>query len=111
MRTVKIFGIRVDFQPAASTSTTLSMNEIAALYLDPFLSTPGRGHELHGYLREFARRIGHTADELTGPRGSAELVEARRQFAQAAKRAGFSTPAIGRALHRHHTSVLHLLKK
>ena len=39
------------------------------------------------------------------------LVDIRMRIAYRAREAGYSLSQIGRALNRHHTSVLHLLKK
>lgn len=36
------------------------------------------------------------------------LVDVRRRIVKQAREAGFSLPQIGRAINRHHTSVLHL---
>ena len=39
------------------------------------------------------------------------LVEVRVKIAKMAREAGFSLPEIGRAMNKHHTSVLHLLNR
>jgi len=54
-----------------------------------------------------AERI--SVEDLRARSQVTELVEARRRFCIAARKAHFSTPQIGRWLGRHHTSVLNLL--
>ena len=48
--------------------------------------------------------------KLRGSAREAYLVEARREFAALASEHGFSASAIGRALDRDHTTILHHLK-
>lgn len=47
---------------------------------------------------------------IVGPCKRPDLVRARRMFAILARQRGASLPDIGRALHRHHTTVMNLLK-
>jgi chromosomal replication initiation ATPase DnaA len=51
-----------------------------------------------------------TREDLTGRSHNRHLVRIRREFCRRARTAGYSLPAIGAALRRYHTSVLHLLK-
>lgn len=52
----------------------------------------------------------YSPDEIRGPCRRADLVAARREFAFCARKMGMSLPRIGRALNRHHTTVLNLLR-
>jgi chromosomal replication initiation ATPase DnaA len=52
-----------------------------------------------------------TVADVRGRRHHRAFVRVRRQFARAARAAGFTYPAIGAVLGRHHTSVMNLLGK
>ena len=64
---------------------------------------------VHNLLAQFASDRGIQVDQIRGPSRSVWLVRARRQFCRKAHRLGFSTVEIGRAIYRHHTSVVHLM--
>jgi chromosomal replication initiation ATPase DnaA len=50
-----------------------------------------------------------TTDEILARDNRWHIVKVRRIFAQSARELGYSLPAIGAALHRHHTTVMNLL--
>ena len=54
---------------------------------------------------------GLTLDELRSRDRSRELVEARQDVALALRRAGWTLTAIGKLLHRDHTTVIHGLRR
>lgn len=60
-------------------------------------------------LVAFAADRGVELCELMGRSQKPEMVAIRRAFAAKARTLGYSLPAIGRALGRHHTTVLNLL--
>lgn len=64
---------------------------------------------LEALLEKTAEAYGFTAQDLRGESHERQQVNARRYFCWRANELGFSSPQIGRVLHRHHTSVLHLL--
>lgn len=72
--------------------------------------TPLRELQLATLLLEAAGVGGVSVDEMLSKSHSATLVHARRVFVQFARDQGFSYPQIGYALHRHHTTVIHLAK-
>jgi chromosomal replication initiation ATPase DnaA len=49
-------------------------------------------------------------DEIMARDNRWHIVKVRRVFAQSARTLGYSLPAIGAALHRHHTTVMNLLE-
>lgn len=65
---------------------------------------------LNGILEEIASQHGSPVAELRSSKKWPALVSARRHFSKVAREAGFSFPAIGRALDRHHTTIIHLVK-
>lgn len=66
--------------------------------------------QLNEYLVALCRDNGVTVAELRAKDNRRAMVAIRREFCQAARQQGFSLPTIGAALHKHHTTVLHLLK-
>jgi len=99
--TVEILGVRVylDAMPKLD----------AAPSCHPAEQTP-RGHSLSGMLATCAKAFGFTVEQLVSPSHSHSLVAARREFAHEARRGGYSFPEIGRALRRHHTTIMHLVE-
>lgn len=71
---------------------------------------PLRELQLATLLLEAASIADVTVDEMLSKSHSATLVHARRIFVQFARDHGYSYPQIGRALHRHHTTVISLAK-
>ena len=65
--------------------------------------------ELRNLLFLAARDHGVLIEELVGRSHSRRLVEVRRAFAKTARECGYSFPTIGRALNRHHTTVMNLV--
>lgn len=70
--------------------------------------------EVPAALREILEAVGaerglRPEEIVEGPQ-TKEFVQMRRQFSMQARQKGYSLPQIGRALNRHHTSILHLLK-
>ena len=66
---------------------------------------------LQELLAAFCRVYGVSIEEMVRRNNSAILVDLRRAFAEKAREQGYSFPTIGRAIHRHHTTVIALLKK
>jgi chromosomal replication initiation ATPase DnaA len=98
--TVEILGVKV-YIPAAPAPC-------APLKWQP---SPGaRAGGLAAILDSCSAAFGFTVHELAGPSHSRALVAARREFAREARRQGYSFPEIGRALGRHHTTIMHLVK-
>lgn len=60
-------------------------------------------------LEDAATRHNVDAAAILGPRRHAPLVEARADVARRLRDAGWSFPKIGRALNRHHTTIMHLV--
>lgn len=58
----------------------------------------------------FCKNFGVTEMDLVRRSNTALLVDARRQFAALARAHGFSFPEIGKAVSRHHASVIALLQ-
>jgi len=51
-----------------------------------------------------------SVDAIQAKSNAPGIVRIRREIAQKARRAGYSMPQIGKAIHRHHTTVIHLLR-
>ena len=60
--------------------------------------------------KHICKSLGFSLSQLIGPCRTARLVSARRTFAKRARVMAFSYPEIGKALCRHHSSVIHLVK-
>jgi chromosomal replication initiation ATPase DnaA len=56
------------------------------------------------------RELGVAVGDVRGPVRKARLAIARREVARRCSAAGYSLPAIGRILCRHHSSVLWMLR-
>lgn len=56
-----------------------------------------------------AARFGLRLPDIRSEGKTEEVVRARKACALALRRAGYSFPAAGRAMHRHHTAVLSLV--
>jgi len=69
-----------------------------------------RAH-LRWLFAQMCGMYGVSPSEILESNHSREMVDFRREFARAAHGLGYSTPSIGAILHRHHTSILHLLRK
>ena len=67
--------------------------------------------EIRSYVAKQAALYGFTADDIRGPSLRREHVLARAAIARELKAYGYSLPGIGRALNRHHTSILSLLRR
>lgn len=65
--------------------------------------------------RDFATKIAEnnhmTLDDVTGPSRHAPVVRVRWTIIRALHRQGMSLSAIARLMNRHHTSILHALRK
>jgi Helix-turn-helix domain len=53
---------------------------------------------------------GVPVEEVIGRSHESRLVNIRRDVAKEARKRGYSLQAIGRALNRHHTTIIHLLR-
>lgn len=65
--------------------------------------------ELAELLEAIAGDHDLTVEVIVGHSNEAPLVKARREFAKQARARGYSFPVIGRAMGRHHTTVINLL--
>lgn len=92
--------------------------ELERLIVDADLSEKCRRarwqHDVPVALRVMLEAIGaeqglKPEEVVDGPQTKI-FVDMRRQFCRRAREKGYSLPQIGRALNRHHTSVLHLLR-
>lgn len=61
------------------------------------------------YVCERAKEMGFSPWTILGTSRLSEYVVARRQIARELREKGYSLPAIGRAMNRHHTTVMNLL--
>jgi hypothetical protein len=68
------------------------------------------GGPLHALLVSVASDTGVSAITMQGPMQNQRVIRARRIFARRAKERGHSLTAIGAMLHRHHTTVMNLLR-
>lgn len=102
MKTVKLFGILVRVPPIVVPPPALPA---------PPPPPAAVGAQLRELLIATCEAFGYTYQELTGPVRSKMIVSARREFARVARERGYSLPEIGRALRRHHTTILSLLRK
>lgn len=68
-------------------------------------------HPLLLLLEQVAEKHSLTAEDLISKRQWLEMMDARRDFAIQAREKGYSFPHIGRVLHRHHTTIVHLVKQ
>jgi chromosomal replication initiation ATPase DnaA len=71
---------------------------------------PKTRSSLHEMLVLTAGEYGLSPYEIIIRNKTSKLVRARRAFAVWARQAGYSLPEIGRAMARHHTTVLSLLR-
>jgi chromosomal replication initiator protein len=69
-----------------------------------------KSDELNNMIRDLSAASGFTFDELIGPGRAYALSRVRQYGMLLAYRAGYSTPQIGAAFKRDHTTVLHGLK-
>lgn len=74
------------------------------------VTAAGHPLALHNLLHLAATACGVEVEDLKGRSHRRELVTVRRIFAKRAHSEGFSSPAIGRMINRHHTTILHLLQ-
>lgn len=65
--------------------------------------------ELFSIMREVAREGGVPLGLLRAKNNTAKCVELRRRVALRARQKGFSFPAIGKALGKHHSTIVHLV--
>lgn len=68
-----------------------------------------RPPELQELMETVAKRHEMSVGELVEKRSSQRYVKARADFCIMAKGMGYSFPQIGKALGRHHTTVVHLV--
>jgi chromosomal replication initiation ATPase DnaA len=61
-------------------------------------------------LIQVSQAHGVSVHIITGRGRVAHAVEARREFCKLAQKAGYSLPAIARAINRDHTTVLHFVR-
>jgi hypothetical protein len=95
MRNVELFP-GVPLAPSSSRSTLVP----------PIRSTA----HLKWLFLQMCEFHGADPDEILSSGHSRELVDFRRAFCKAARRHGYSSTSIGALIHRHHTTVLNLLK-
>jgi chromosomal replication initiation ATPase DnaA len=62
-------------------------------------------------LENVALDHGLAPDEIIAKNNAATFVNARRDFAVAAREKGYSFPQIARVLRKHHTTIIQLIKK
>lgn len=65
----------------------------------------------HDTVRRAAEIIGCDEADILGPRRDRLMTEVRFAIMAAMHRKGMTLPAIGRRLHRHHTTVLNGLRR
>jgi len=79
--------------------------------LSPSAPDP-RPDKVRQIIAQEAETAGFTSAELIGPRGGVELNAARRRaMYRALYETRLSLPALGKLFKRHHTSVLHAVRK
>jgi chromosomal replication initiation ATPase DnaA len=66
--------------------------------------------DLNLIIRRIAKAYGVKVSDLRGPKRWPGLLRARKQAYRECRLAGASYPEIGRALHRHHTTVMHAVR-
>jgi chromosomal replication initiator protein len=67
---------------------------------------------LHALVEDAAREAGVSIAAILGPSSRQDLARPRmRAMARAHVDYGFSLPQIGRVFNRHHTTVLHAVRK
>lgn len=67
--------------------------------------------KIYPIILNVAEETGYPVEVILGSDTRHKLVEVRRNIAERARQRGFSLPVIGKALRRHHTTILHLLKE
>lgn len=87
------------------TAPTLRSPERLAVRTSTAMST------VHFIINTVARQCGLRAADITGPSVRADIVEARDQVCYLARDKGMTLPQIGRAVNRHHTSVLSAVRR
>lgn len=65
----------------------------------------------HEVLGKVAAHYKLTPDDIRGPCRRAHIVRARRAVMEVLRERGLSLPAIGLIINRHHTAVLHGLRR
>ena len=66
---------------------------------------------IHEIINDCAEKHGLSANEITGVNRFSEIVEARWDVIIKARKFGHTKSAIGRALNRDHTTIIHACKK
>ena len=61
-------------------------------------------------FERLCREHGALASDIRGPSRKAVLVAKRRAIARAMHEAGLSLPQIGLSMHRHHSTIINLLR-
>jgi chromosomal replication initiation ATPase DnaA len=74
-------------------------------------SIPGRRRLAQQIVADVAQRHNLIVRDLTGRDRFAHFVAARREAARALREAGLFVTEIGKALDRHHTTVLHYVER
>lgn len=85
----------------------------AALQIAAQVPVPAREEvaPIEQLLLNVATEHAMTVGELLGGSHDPRYVAARRRFAFQARERGYSYPQIGRMLHKHHSSVIHMVRK
>src|SRR5271170_3988278 len=76
----------------------------------PYIGT-GTPHILARIFKDVCMEMQADPQMVLAKNNTATMVQVRRVIAYRARKAGFSYPEIGRALNRHHTSVINLFRK
>lgn len=74
-------------------------------------SIPGRRVFAQSIVAQVAQRHKLTMRDMTDRDRFSHFVAARREAARAMRDAGLFVTEIGRALHRHHTTVMHYVER
>lgn len=62
-------------------------------------------------LKELVHESGYSMNEILSRRRQSELVDAREVIVKALLKKGYTFSAIGRAMNRDHTSIIHLSRR
>lgn len=72
-------------------------------------ATQAKAKEAIAEMKDYCNIKGYNIETVLSRKRSAKIVEKRRDVAKFLRRRGYSLPAIGFALNRHHTSILCLI--
>jgi len=104
-RLIHIDEVMSLFSGLCDSCTAKMRKSIVALQIPDWQSKMGR------IIEETCREFHVNRQELVEGGNHQSLVKVRMVVAYRAREAGYSLPQIGRAINRHHTSIIHLLKK